>query len=158
MQVKELAAEVVDHLRGSLDGPVLTDALGQARMRSAAAKAQRRHEAALKVSVPAPCAASELPGVMSGKGQPGCRQQGGSQQELCVPAELHPRCGAQVVTYVAWTPQVMVDPQAAAQAHVKRQQRKAASRKRKQATFQRERSAATNLFDGRKRRRQRQEA
>ena len=47
----------------------------------------------------------------------------------------------------------MVDPEAAAQAHQRRQQRKVQSRKRKQETFQRYRAAETSFFAGKKARR-----
>ena len=49
MQAKQLAAEVLDHLRSTLDAELLTSAFTQARARSAAVKAQRRQEAAVKV-------------------------------------------------------------------------------------------------------------
>ena len=48
-QVKQLAAEVLDHLRSSLDAELLTGAFTEARARSAAAKVQRRKQAAVKV-------------------------------------------------------------------------------------------------------------
>ena len=46
--------------------------------------------------------------------------------------------------------QVMVDPQAAAQAHTRKQERKAQSRKRKQDAFQRDRSASTGTMSRKK--------
>ena len=49
LQVKELAAEVMDHLRSSLDSHLLTQAFAEARARSSALKALRRKEAAVKV-------------------------------------------------------------------------------------------------------------
>ena len=44
----------------------------------------------------------------------------------------------------------MVDPQAAAQAHTRKQERKAQSRKRKQDAFQRDRSASTGTMSRKK--------
>ena len=49
LQVKELAAEVMEHLRSSLDGSALTQAFAEARARSSAVRMQRRKEAAVKV-------------------------------------------------------------------------------------------------------------
>ena len=111
LQVKELAAEVMEHLRSSLDSHVLTQAFAEARARSSAAKALRRKEAAVKVPL--------LQGSCC-EGAPFAARLALGMRPRWTPQPYPP----QPKTNMSWL-QVMVDPQAAAQVHARKQQRKA---------------------------------